>query len=296
MANSEAQTDLIPELMQGKFDQRKSTSSFSSSYRKSVLAKHLRSSRLSCLGPKLQAESVSRSSLFANIVPATAVGENFKEVPEVELSDAPFEEAPMDDGRLENGSDLSKEVGVKADLEHPRSFFGLNSAISKRERTENMRCRTRPAPAEIENTEEEAALPFRKEGARRNPSLSPNDSAVLLASDSDGGSSMKDLDSEMNVDAPPNKQEEEYLRMSLLSFQILHKDNEQIMALDPAALHKELRRQQIPFYKWTEWLADLVMRLQLESAYKHQAARQVQRRSIIIDKKRKSVKRLPQVV
>ena len=63
--------------------------------------------------------------------------------------------------------------------------------------------------------------------------------------------------------------EEEYFRMCLLSFQLVHKHNQQILALDSASLYDEVTKQRkLPFFKWNDWLRRKVERIELEHMYK----------------------------
>lgn len=278
MISSETQTDLVPELMQKKFEQRKANGSFSSSCRRSVLARHLRSSQVSGLGSKQPGDGAARTSFFANIVPVNFVCEDFKEEPEVELSDAPFERSAFHCDNQATEAMQSRVYGMKDLREHSKSLVGCTPSIRILDGVESKHGPLWPVPFEIKNAEHDPPVPFEMKLA---PSTitgrhlhGQSDSAVLLASD-DSLSSLQDSfgpDSEMAVDLQPNKQEEEYIRMSLLALQILHKDNEQVMAIDATALFKEVRRQRIPFYRWSDWIADVVMRVRLESAYQQQAA------------------------
>ena len=219
-------------------------------------------------------------------MPITVVGENFREVPEVELSDAAFEQLPSNNGKLAIDSDMSKMAGIRSEREHSKSLIGSTLSIRKLECAEKRRNPRKPALIEVEDMDADSPHALLNKVHPQLDAHLPvealNDTGVLLvSSDSNDISTLKDssyLDSEMNVETNTNIQEEEYIRMSLLSFQILHKDNDRIMALDPTALFKELKQLDIPFYQWNAWIADLVLRLQLESAYQYQAEREVLRR------------------
>ena len=63
--------------------------------------------------------------------------------------------------------------------------------------------------------------------------------------------------------------EEEYFRMCLLSYQLIYKDNMKILTLDYRSLYKQvMQNNNLPFYKWNDWLKDVVDKLQFEYIYK----------------------------
>ena len=74
-----------------------------------------------------------------------------------------------------------------------------------------------------------------------------------------------------NLPPPKNdhqNKEEEYFKMSLLSYQLFYKNNQKIMTLDYKALYKDVAVQQkLPFYQWNNWLKTKIERLNFEYMY-----------------------------
>ena len=62
--------------------------------------------------------------------------------------------------------------------------------------------------------------------------------------------------------------EEEFFKMNLLSFQLLNKTNMKVMKLDAKQLFKRAQEEQLPFFKWNEWLKQMVEKMQFEHIYK----------------------------
>mmetsp|Transcript_3882 Transcript_3882/g.6600 ORF Transcript_3882/g.6600 Transcript_3882/m.6600 type:complete len:134 (-) Transcript_3882:37-438(-) len=63
--------------------------------------------------------------------------------------------------------------------------------------------------------------------------------------------------------------EEEFFKMSLLSYQINNKQNMKILKLDAKSLYKQVSEQQkLPFFQWNDWLKVCIERLQFEQIYK----------------------------
>jgi len=55
--------------------------------------------------------------------------------------------------------------------------------------------------------------------------------------------------------------EEEYFRMVLLSFQLTHKENSKVLTLDYRSLFKRVTAEKLPFFKWHDWLQEMVEKL-----------------------------------
>ena len=56
--------------------------------------------------------------------------------------------------------------------------------------------------------------------------------------------------------------------MCLLSYQLVNKQNQQILALDANHLFKDVTKKKIPFFQWNNWLSKTIDRLNLEYMYK----------------------------
>ena len=68
--------------------------------------------------------------------------------------------------------------------------------------------------------------------------------------------------------AAENK-EEEFFKMTLLSFQLTHKSNRKIMALDAKKLFLQVsEKEKLPFFKWHDYLQKTVEKLMFENMYK----------------------------
>jgi len=47
---------------------------------------------------------------------------------------------------------------------------------------------------------------------------------------------------------------EEFFKMSLLSFKLNHPDEASILGIDPDKLYKEVLRTGLPFHQWGDWI------------------------------------------
>ena len=70
------------------------------------------------------------------------------------------------------------------------------------------------------------------------------------------------------IPQPPVDKEEEYFKMSLISYQMIHKVDNRVITLDFRTLYNKARRENIPFFKYSQWLSRSIEQLQFEQKYK----------------------------
>ena len=49
---------------------------------------------------------------------------------------------------------------------------------------------------------------------------------------------------------------EEYFKMSLVSFKLNNPTEAAVLQVDPDKLYREVKNTGLPFFKWSDWLAD----------------------------------------
>ena len=61
--------------------------------------------------------------------------------------------------------------------------------------------------------------------------------------------------------------EEEYFKMCVVSQQLCNIKNKKIMSLNPSVLLKDVRKANLPFFKWNKWLMDHIEKITFEEMY-----------------------------
>lgn len=65
---------------------------------------------------------------------------------------------------------------------------------------------------------------------------------------------------------------EEYFKMSLVSFKLNHPTEAELLKVDPDKLYREVKRTGLPFFKWSDWLADYLSKsLAVREKNRHEA-------------------------
>ena len=73
------------------------------------------------------------------------------------------------------------------------------------------------------------------------------------------------------VPPPPVDKEEEYFKMSLISYQMIHKVDNRVICLDFRTLYNRAKSEKIPFFKYNSWLARTIEQMQFEEKYRRKA-------------------------
>jgi len=66
---------------------------------------------------------------------------------------------------------------------------------------------------------------------------------------------------------------EEFFKMTLLSFKINSKISSKVFEIDSTELYKDCQKSKLPFYKWPRWIENTLMRRILSQKYNNYETR-----------------------